>query len=324
VDLLSYQLLYTIDQFRLPLPSEFETVGDLTKAFVNSYFGTLYPTQLVAAETDLVDANFNFGAPVDMLYNTTLVFTPGSEYPMDDQLNSELEAAFTGDSLASYLAIIQGLPPSNIFETTSLVEFQRPNTTSPMSDDISGQGSTSSVASTASPGDGFFSKPIVQYTGIAVGAGAACFIIIVTGLLLQDRKRVSSSSRSRKQGDGGNRNGGRPPSVTGHTIELASSNDSRGSATPLYSGSTTAALALDHQHSQRSITMPQEQQQLSRLGSTDSAEWEEIVQARHHIHHIGSVCDEDDEDDEAEDDDAAVHLTEHHLLHDVNLSSSST
>jgi hypothetical protein len=323
LDLLAYQLLYTIDQFRLPLPSEFETVGDLTKAFVNNYFGTLYPTQLVSAETELADANFNFGAAVDMLYNTTLVFTPGSERPPADQLNSELEAAFTGDSLASYLAIIQGLPPSNIFETTSLVEFQRPTPPAPMFDS---SGRDSSVASSTSAGDGFFSNPVVQYTGIAMAAGAACFVIIVAGLLLQDRKR-SSTSRSRKQGETGNRNGGRAgstPSVTGHTIELASSSDSRGSGTPPYSRSSTTAMAALGQHSQRSITMPQEQQQLSQLGSTDSMEWEEIVKSRHH--HIGSVCDEDDDeddDDEAEADDAAAgHLTEHQLLHDVNLSST--
>jgi hypothetical protein len=316
VDLLSYQLLYTIDQFRLPLPSEFETVGDLTKAFINNYFGTIYPTTLLSAETVLVDGNFNFGAPVDMLYNTTLMFSPGSEFPPEDQLNTELEAAFTGDSMASYLAIIQELPPSNIFETTSLVEFQRPAPPSPLFEN-SARDSSISVSSSTGEVKGFFTNPIVQYTGIAMAAGAACFVIIVTGLLLQDRR---TTPNSRKPGDGGNRNVGRAGSmsVTGHTVELSSSTDSR-SVTP-YSRST-APMALGHH--QRSITLPQHEQ-VPHLGSMDSTvsqgEWEEIVQARHHTGSVGVHDDDDDEDDEADDD--ASHLMEHQLLHDVNLSST--
>lgn len=259
------------------------------------------------------------------------MFNPGSEYPLEDQLNSELEAAFTGDSLASYLAIIQELPPSNIFETTTLIAYQLPEPPTAMSGtsgrDASPSSPLSSSSTTMSSGGevkDFFSNPSVQNAGIAVAAGAACLIIIVTGLLIHREKRTPNTRKERGgSGSGGCRTGQRS-SIAGHTVEISSSNDSR-SATPYSRSATPMALG----HHQRSITMSQHQQ-LNQLGSQDSTlsqgEWDEFEQRRpHHTAGSGGVTrskKDKDEADDGDDDDNDGPLTQHPLLHDVPLSST--
>jgi hypothetical protein len=54
-------------------------------------------------------------APYEIVYNSTIDFEPGTAVPSLDELNSQLQTAFTGDTKALYLSMLVELGPDNIF-----------------------------------------------------------------------------------------------------------------------------------------------------------------------------------------------------------------
>ena len=125
---MTFTLFYEIDQFRLPLPSEFAAVADLTEEhlslFYVSGFGDDDLVTFISSSTKLEDTTFNFGEPVGITYISTLVFAQMSFLPSEAEVEIIVESAFNGASLNDYLQNVQGLPISNLFSTTRSVTFE--------------------------------------------------------------------------------------------------------------------------------------------------------------------------------------------------------
>lgn len=169
VTLAPYALLYSLETFGLPLQTDVDALTDLTEAFLDDYFRVVFDTsgltQFEGSVTIEDETIVRFGQPVQVRYLTDLTFGSTSQIPKIVELNDLLESAFRGDNLASYLAEVQGLPPSNIFESASSIEFMK----------LAGAASTG-TASGAAMG------------GIAAAAGAAALFAILGGVMLYRRR----------------------------------------------------------------------------------------------------------------------------------------
>jgi hypothetical protein len=170
-------LLYTIDQFRLPLQAEYSAVVDLTNTFLNDYFRTNFQTNsltiFLSSNTTSSGNNFIFGRPTQIDYNTSLSFASSSFIPTTDVVDQLLSAAFEGDSLTQYQTQLQGLPVSNLFSSASAIEF------------TSGAGVAVGAPATARR-----SLPLV---GIGAAAGAGLFLVAVVAggtMLLRREEEV--------------------------------------------------------------------------------------------------------------------------------------
>lgn len=180
---LDYKLFYTIVQTRLPLASEYNSVAGLTGTYLNEYFRSVFDstnlTNFKGSNTVLVSNRFNFNQPIEIAYETTVTFYPSANIPTHSELNTLLAAAFTGDKLNTYLGLIQALPSSNIFSTTSVISFQSVSSAS---------ASSSSTARNA---------------GLAAAAGTGAIIFIIAGIsLLRNRRSDSEEITKYIEGDG--------------------------------------------------------------------------------------------------------------------------
>jgi hypothetical protein len=128
-----FTLFYTIQQFRLPLPSEFTAVAGLTEDHLDAFFDAGFASSdlviFLSSATVLLSTDFNFGEPVGITYSTTLTFTQESFVPRIEEVEALLVQAFAGANLAIYLEALDGLPASNLFATTSAVTLETDVTT---------------------------------------------------------------------------------------------------------------------------------------------------------------------------------------------------
>eukprot|EP00977_Amphora_coffeiformis_P019542 scaffold7349_cov173-Amphora_coffeaeformis.AAC.23 len=182
----TFTLFYTIEQFRLPLPSEFATVADITEEHVTPFFESGFDNdELVtysSSSTTLLNTGFNFGEPVSISYTSKLVFTQDSFVPRESEVEALVTAAFSGNNLNRYLGQLTSLPQSNIFRTTSQVSFQ------------AGTGAETRTVESSSG----FSNIL-----IGAGAGAGMAALAIAGLVLSGRRREKEQVRQKTLGADG-------------------------------------------------------------------------------------------------------------------------
>jgi hypothetical protein len=92
-------------------------VVNVTQQFLSSLFQALYPT-MAGFETVKVSDKLQLNAPYEIVYNSTIEFQAGSTVPSVEDLDSQLQIAFTGDTKTEYLSLLAGLGPDNVFCTS--------------------------------------------------------------------------------------------------------------------------------------------------------------------------------------------------------------
>lgn len=168
---IEYTLAYTIDQFRLPLQSEFSAVAELTAAYL---FDQLFlgdfasPDTVVSIETETTGNDFNFGLPPEISYRTTVQF---SSEPTNS-LAEVLVDVFLGTGEEDYLLLLRGLGISSIFSTTTTVDFLLIQ-----SDTRSGEPPVSSESSAG------LKKAVIG----AAAAGGACIVALLAVFGIRSR-----------------------------------------------------------------------------------------------------------------------------------------
>ena len=137
---------------------------------------------LTSSSTILADTNFNFGEPVGITYNSTLIFAQGSFLPEEDDVEDIVRRAFNGGSLNDYLTDLTDLPISNLFSTTRRVDFEN-----------------GIQARTASSAQG----PTLSNVLMGAGAGAGVAALAIVALALSGRRRKNATTRQNgKMSDG--------------------------------------------------------------------------------------------------------------------------
>ena len=186
----TFTLYYTIEQFRLPLPSEFAAVAALTEAHVTPFYESGFDDdELVTyfnSATVLESTDFNFGEPVGITYISTLIFTQDSFIPRGEEVEALIEQAFSGSNLQEYEDDITGLPPSNLFSTTTEITL-----------------TTGEETSTRGGIAGVVSSPSVQRIALGAGVGAAVAALAIAGLVYSHRRHEVQKDRQKTLGSDG-------------------------------------------------------------------------------------------------------------------------
>jgi hypothetical protein len=111
-----YQIGYDVVIVAIPSESEVDGVLNVTQQFLSSHFRTLYPIT-VGVDTIRVEDRLVLNAPYEVVYSSDIAFPSGSSAPSFEELNSNLQTAFTGVSKADYLSRLSDLGPDNTFCT---------------------------------------------------------------------------------------------------------------------------------------------------------------------------------------------------------------
>lgn len=202
----SYALFYQISQTRIPSLQDYEELGLLTNQYVDTYYDRVFEGSTEVAFSDsttvIVGTEFRLGQPVQVNYNTSIVFdsTASTFIPSQADLDAILLSAFTGASNATYLAVIQtGLQVTNIFSTSTAVNLEQ----YPVANNATNApGTTAAItaAPTTSPfpdSSTTFRSNVSTRAGIAGGAtiGAVAFLIIgALAIQYRHRKILEESS----------------------------------------------------------------------------------------------------------------------------------
>lgn len=182
----AYTLFYTINQFRLPLPSEFTAVTALTQDHLNDILVAAFADDdlitYTSSSTILVNTDFNFNEPVGITYNTTLTFTQDSFVPRESEVETLVGQAFSGGNLNTYLADLQGLPASNLFQTTSAITLE------------TGVDTRSGTVGGASSSESILTR---DYLILGAGVGVVAAMLAVAGLVFGGRRREKQQVRQK-------------------------------------------------------------------------------------------------------------------------------
>lgn len=184
-----FTLFYTIDQFRLPLPSEFAAVTALTEDHLSPFYESGFDDDdlvtYFSSATVLKDTDFNFGEPVGITYTSTLVFTQDSFVPREAEVEALITRAFSGNNLSTYVGQLTSLPPANLFSTTAEVTLSLEEATA-RSGGIMGANSTNT-----------------QRIAVGAGAGAAVAALTIAALVFSGRRRDEAKARQKTLGSDG-------------------------------------------------------------------------------------------------------------------------
>jgi hypothetical protein len=172
VGLTPYKISYDLDLFRIPLPTDYDEVTQVTSDYLDKYFGDQFSsssTMQYAFSSTSRDGEQYTSAndPLVVFYSTSVSFESSAGVPAATELDVLLGSALVSDA---YIAALETLPVSNLFQSTTSTSFE----TAPKDD---------------SDGGNFMSAAVVS--GIAVAAGAGAFIVVAAGMALL------------RQGDGG-------------------------------------------------------------------------------------------------------------------------
>ncbi|KAL7572901.1 hypothetical protein ACA910_004547 [Epithemia clementina (nom. ined.)] len=215
VTLSPYEILYTIVQNRFILPSEYEELANVTSEYLNLFFEDVLFNDTNAdfreSFTLFVSAEFSFGDPVTVRYNTTAQFAQNSpSVPSVAALDAQLERAFTGNNTETYINFVtRGVVSTNPFETTSEVQFQFVETTEPQeqqeTDPVTTEdkdkkppkteaeteaATTTTTTTTTSTKSSSTSFPkTTTYIGAGAAAGVVAFVLFVFGINAYDRRQ---------------------------------------------------------------------------------------------------------------------------------------
>lgn len=185
VGLKPYTLFYTFNQLRIPTTADVGEVANLTQIYLFDFFKSQY-AELDKLQTNLTNSMFLLLQPFEANYTSTALFpSAATTVPTAMDLEATLMSAFIGGNNKKYLAELQGLPTSNIFQTTTevMLHFQ----TDPP------------LKTKQSTGTDEQSKAGVT-GGVAAAAGAVAAVLVV--LAVRHRRR-------RNGGSGGKQNGRR-------------------------------------------------------------------------------------------------------------------
>jgi len=119
-----FALMYDGEFSRIPSDDEFAALAELTRIYLEELMlAEFEQTSLTTLDdflTFMIRNQFRSGQPVQADYRCTGLFNPSSIFlPTVRELNSLVDAAFTGENLDEYVSRIQGLPSANIFSTTT-------------------------------------------------------------------------------------------------------------------------------------------------------------------------------------------------------------
>lgn len=101
-------------------------VVELTKEYLHLFFDDEFEGQADAVldefQTVFTDTESNFGDSIYIAYKSSAIFDPSSSsIPTSQELDGKLTDAFEGQNLDGYLGMLQALPPSNLFSTSTFV-----------------------------------------------------------------------------------------------------------------------------------------------------------------------------------------------------------
>jgi hypothetical protein len=164
-------LFYTIEPLRIPFTTEVVEVAGITSAFLKTYFEEIFFGDTDAILTDFVterldEDSFGFNQPYGVNYTSMAVFSIESSFILTpEELDGLLSEAFLDMDLAIYLGLLQSLPSTNIFSTTSDVIETKVLVPAP--------------APIPRPGPVPRPGPSSSTIPIAAGAGAGAFALII-------------------------------------------------------------------------------------------------------------------------------------------------
>jgi hypothetical protein len=173
-----YDVLYTIEQTRIPNQADYRGVTELTQAYLDGFFAGVLElsTDIMFSSSTTIntDRTFRLGQPVRVEYNTTIFLSSlSSVVPGEDELNALLMSAFQQQS-AEYLEAVQGLSRVNIFSTTTTAEFVESTRTDEIENEADGSDSPEGDSSSA---------PV----GMISAAAAGAMVLFATGYVAYRR-----------------------------------------------------------------------------------------------------------------------------------------
>lgn len=215
-----YNILYTIEQTRIPNQADYRGVTEVTQAYLDGFFAGVLDlsTDIMfsSSSTTNTERTYRLGEPVSVQYNTTIFLSSlSSVIPGEEELNALLVSALRQQN-AEYLEAVQGLSRVNIFSTTTTAEFVE----STRSDDTDGE-STASDESSQSSSNGS-SQPV----GLISAAAAGAMVLLATGYVVY-RRNVSEDEPQGKLFDQDGHVTVAGDTYTGETYTGASSMDSQ-------------------------------------------------------------------------------------------------
>ena len=174
-----YDILYSIEQTRIPNQADYRGVTELTQAYLDGFFAGVLDLSadimFSSSSTTNTDRTFRLGQPVTVEYNTTIFLSSlSSVVPGEEELNALLMSAFQQQS-AEYLEAVQGLSRVNIFSTTSTAEFVQSTRTDDVDDVDDGSESFESESSSSPP------------IGMISAAAAGAMVLLATGYVAYRR-----------------------------------------------------------------------------------------------------------------------------------------
>jgi hypothetical protein len=172
-------LEYFVTDPRVPFRSEYLEVVELTRQYLADFFRARFDSIDLSELQEFLTifTGSDVGQPVLIEYESTAVFEPNSVViPEVEVLDSMLSEAFVGDNLLGFVGMLQSLPPSNVFSTTTFV-----------SQTDGGVMAVSSNPNKRKAGNTGNTMP-------GVIAGAAGILFLATGLVIYKRRQAIEES----------------------------------------------------------------------------------------------------------------------------------
>jgi hypothetical protein len=197
VRLTPYSLRYAFNQSRVPQTFEVTQVVVVTQMYLADFFETSLP-DIMEFRTNATGSAFALLQPFLLNYSSTAIFETTSKrataVPPVEELDLLLKSAFVGQNLASYIGLLQDLPPENVFRTTSNVSFTaystvKENKTQSDTNNQDKNGRDSNSDNGSSSGNA------KRTGGIVAGASVFLLLILSVGMHYQKTKREAAPTR---------------------------------------------------------------------------------------------------------------------------------
>jgi len=210
-----YTLLYTLDESRPPEQADYQGLLDVTERYLDMFMegvlGVSSDILYAGSGTEIIDTSFILNRPIGVGYSSTALFEERSPIiATEEELEALLSSAFQGGRMATYIESVQALPDSNVFSSTTDVEFVLDESalTARSKDGLSPDPSESTNSNAA---------------GIAAAAAAGALILLVTGFVIYRRQEEETDEKGVEAAG--------HVTVAGDTFTGASSMDSQSQAT---------------------------------------------------------------------------------------------
>ncbi|KAG7358563.1 hypothetical protein IV203_015152 [Nitzschia inconspicua] len=183
VTLPAFALAYDVPNLRQPIREELDALEAVTNLYLETFFFNEFDgnsfTVLDDFITELLEASFTQGLPIEVDYLSTARFNPFSTImPSAAQLNTALIEAFTGVNILKYEAFLnEELPNGNVFIGSTVIFLQEAGNESP---------------NTTRSGIGI--------TGIT--AAAVAFTLLAAGFVLYKRRQDAVEPDKLNKADG--------------------------------------------------------------------------------------------------------------------------